>query len=262
MAAPGGESHRFGAVTSRTLSQRITKEIITSILQGHYSPGELLPTEEELSRQMGVSRSVVREAAKAVSMLGMIEPRQGRGTIVLPAGGWNEFAPEILEARRDLNLMDEFLLDLLEVRRIIEVEAAGLAARIASEEDLHRIEGRLKEMEDLGDDAERFARADVEFHDGILVATGNRPLRQLLRSIEPALLAARKLSLTSGADRLARSVREHRTIYQAIAARSPQRAKRAMAAHLSWTADLSLDDDGLVITGGRKQQRRRSTPRT
>jgi DNA-binding FadR family transcriptional regulator len=228
------------AVTvTETLSERVTRELVESILVGRYLPGELLPTEDELCQQFGVSRPVVREAAKALSMLGMIRSRQGRGTEVLAYESWNELAPEILRARRDLDLAEDFLVDLLVVRRTVEVEAAALAAEHATPTDLGAMARFLEEGEEAGDDVEAFARVDVDFHDAILAATGNRPLRSLLRMIEPTLLAARIASLTSRPDSTRRSLREHRAIYRAIRAGSPDEAKAAMAAHLSWTANLS-----------------------
>ncbi len=210
-------------------------------MEGHYRPGDLLPTEDELGRQLGVSRSVVREAAKAVTILGMIRTRQGKGTEVLPPESWNEFAPEILEARRSLQLVDGFLVDLLVLRRIVEVEAAALAAEHAEPSDVESLGELLLEMDEV-DDAAGFATVDVRFHDAILAATKNRPLRSLLRLIEPALLAARTVSLSSRPDGRRRSALEHREIYGAVVERSPDAARAAMAAHLSWTANLSADD--------------------
>jgi DNA-binding FadR family transcriptional regulator len=233
--------HRFNSVATETLSRKITREILGSIIEGHYRPGDLLPTEEELAQQLGVSRPVVREATKAVTMLGMLRSRQGRGTEVLPYENWNEFAPEVLEARGDLQTVDEFLIHLLEVRRIVEIEAAALAAERASDDDISLIEPFLSAMAGVGTDASRFAALDVGFHDSILAATGNGPLRSLLRSIEPALLAARTMSLSNRPSGVERSTREHRAIFKAIAARSPVAARRAMSAHLSWTADRSFD---------------------
>jgi DNA-binding FadR family transcriptional regulator len=223
------------------LSERITRQLVESILLGRYRPGQLLPTEDELCQQFGVSRPVVREAAKALSMLGMIRSRQGRGTEVLAYESWNELAPEILRARRDLDLAEDFLVDLLVVRRTVEVEAAALAAEHATPADLGAMARFLDEGEETGDDVEAFARVDVDFHDAILAATGNRPLRSLLRMIEPTLLAARIASLTSRPDSTRRSLREHRAIYRAINAGSPDDAKEAMVTHLSWTANLTPD---------------------
>jgi len=185
-------AHRFSSVTAETLSRRITREIIASIIQGHYGPGDLLPTEDELCQQLGVSRSVVREATKAVTILGMIRSPQGRGTEIQPYENWNEFAPEVIEARRDLQTFDEFLVHLLELRRIIEVEAAGLAAQRAAPDDISTMGSLVDAMDDVGDDVAAFARVNIGFHDTILAATGNRPLRSLLGSIEPALLTARR----------------------------------------------------------------------
>ena len=249
-----GAAHRFTSVTAETLSRRITRELIASIIQGHYGPGDLLPTEEELCQQLGVSRSVVREATKAVTILGMVRSRQGRGTEVLPDENWNEFAPEVIEARSDLQTVDEFLVHLLELRRIIEVEAAGLAARRADAEAIATMVSLIAAMEDA-DDVEAFARLDVRFHDLILAATSNRPLRSLLRMIEPALLAARTVSLTTRRAGLRRSAKEHRMIADAIRERSATRARRAMTTHLSWTANLSVDRaDGSRSLGSRKSR--------
>ncbi len=227
------------SLTVETLSERITRQLVEGILQGEHLPGDLLPTEDELGRLLGVSRPVVREAAKALSVLGMTRSRQGRGTEVLPRESWNEFAPEILAARSQLDLVDDFLVDLLVLRRAVEVEAAALAATHAGPEHLGSLARCLADAEEVGDDAEAFARIDVAFHDAILVASGNRPLRSLLRMIEPALLAARIASLTSRRDGMKRSLREHRSIYRAIEAASPEQARSVMTAHLSWTANLS-----------------------
>ena len=193
MSSTGDDpAHRFSSVTAETLSRRITREIIASIIQGHYGPGDLLPTEDELCQQLGVSRSVVREATKAVTILGMIRSPQGRGTEIQPYENWNEFAPEVIEARRDLQTFDEFLVHLLELRRIIEVEAAGLAAQRAAPDDISTMGSLVDAMDDVGDDVAAFARVNIGFHDTILAATGNRPLRSLLGWIEPALLTARR----------------------------------------------------------------------
>ena len=232
-------THRFNSVTSETLSRRITREIIGSIIKGHYAPGDLLPTEDELCRQLGVSRSVVREATKAVTILGMIRSRQGRGTEVLPYENWNDFAPEVIEARSELQTVDEFLVHLLELRRIVEVEAAGLAAERAQPKAISAMEAFVTAMEGPHADVADFARADVGFHDAILAATGNRPLRSLLRSIEPALLTARTVSLTTRRAGVRLSASEHRAIFEAIKGRSVSRARRAMPAHHSCTANLS-----------------------
>jgi DNA-binding FadR family transcriptional regulator len=240
--ASGRPPHTFSAVTAETLTERITREIIASIIRGHYGPGDFLPTADELSKQMGVSRSVVREATKAVTILEMIRSRRGRGTEVLPFENWNEFAPEVIEARRDLQTVDEFLVHLLELRRIIEVEAAAVAATRAGEEDVAAMRSLVGSMADVGDDTTAYARLDVRFHDAILAATGNRPLRSLLRSIEPALLTARTVSLNTKRAGIRRSIEEHVAIFEAIADRSASRARRAMSTHLSWTANISLDE--------------------
>jgi GntR family transcriptional regulator, galactonate operon transcriptional repressor len=233
--------YTFTSVTTETLAQQVTRRLTASIIQGDYEPGSLLPAEEELCRQFGVSRSVVRETAKALSMLGLIRIRQGRGTEVLPAESWNVFAPEVLEARAEAGLVDDFLADLLVLRRIVETEAAGLAAERASGEQLERMAEALRQGKEAGDDTQAFASADIAFHDAIFAASGNSALQSLLRMIQPALLAARMASLAASRDGFRRSHREHRAILRAIEGRSPVEASEAMATHLSWTANLPSD---------------------
>ncbi|HWO70910.1 MAG TPA: FCD domain-containing protein [Actinomycetota bacterium] len=235
-------SFRFPAVEADTLATRVARELVRSILLERFSPGDQLPTEETLCRQFGVSRPVLREAIRTVAALGLVHSRQGRGTVVLPREEWNEFAPELLEARRELNLGDEFLLELLEMRRIVEVEAAALAAERAGEEDLRAMASHLEEMDRVGEDLDAFAELDVAFHDRILMASRNRPLLHLLRLVQPTLLAARRLSVSRRPQGVRRSAREHRRIYEAIAASSASRARAAMARHLSWTANITAAD--------------------
>lgn len=239
MSSAADPGYRFTSVAAETLAQQVTRQLTASIVQGVYDPGSLLPAEEELCRQFGVSRSVVRETAKALSTLGLIRIRQGRGTEVLHHESWNVFAPEIIEARRELGLVDDFLADLLVLRRIVETEAAALAAERATGEDLERMAEALRQGKEAGRDIEAFARADVAFHDAIFAASGNSALQSLLRMIQPTLLAARMASLATRREGLRRSHREHGSILRAIEARSPVDAGATMSEHLAWTANLS-----------------------
>jgi DNA-binding FadR family transcriptional regulator len=124
----------FGGVESRTLTEQITKQIVHSVVRGDLASGAQLPSEHELARQFDVSRAVIREAVQAVAMLGLIQRRQGRGTRVAPRHEWRHLAPELLLARAEIGGVEGVVLELLELRRMVEVEAAGLAASRITEE--------------------------------------------------------------------------------------------------------------------------------
>jgi DNA-binding FadR family transcriptional regulator len=233
---------RFDSLTSQTLSKRISRELLTSILGGEIPSGNALPSEEKLAAQFDVSRPVVREAVKELAVLGLVESRQGRATRVTPTDDWNQFAPELLAARGRVGAVDGFLLELLELRRLVETGAAGLAAARASEEDIARMNTELERMDASVDDVERFTDGDVAFHDALLAATGNHLLARLIEMLGPVLRVGRVIGLERRRDGATDAQAGHRRVLEAIRARDPEAARLAMREHLGWTADLVLDE--------------------
>jgi DNA-binding FadR family transcriptional regulator len=233
---------RFDSLTSQTLSKRVSRELLTSIVRGEIDPGNALPSEEELATQFDVSRPVVREAVKELAVLGLVESRQGRSTRVTAPDDWNDFAPELLAARSELGGVDDFLLELLELRRLIETGAAALAAARASDQDIARMSRALERMDASLTDIEAFTDGDIAFHDALLAATGNHLLTRLIDMIGPVLRFGRVISLERRADGPSDSQRGHRAVLEAIRAGDPEAARLAMREHLSWTANLRLDE--------------------
>jgi len=240
---------RFDSLTSQTLSKRISRELLTSILRGEIASGNALPSEDELASQFDVSRPVVREAVKELAVLGLVESRQGRSTRVTSQDDWNHFAPELLVARSEVGAVDDFLLELLELRRLIETGASGLAAVRASDHDIERMTAQFTLMEASLQDLERFTDADIAFHAALLAATGNHLLTRLIEMIGPVLRLGRMFSLQRRPDGPADSQRGHRRVLDAIRVGNPEEAREAMREHLSWTANLTLDEP----TGARAQ---------
>jgi DNA-binding FadR family transcriptional regulator len=232
---------RFESLTSETLSKRISRELLTSILRGEIESGSALPSEEDLASQFDVSRPVVREAVKELAVLGLVESRQGRSTRVTPADDWNQFAPEILTARSEVGAVDDFLLELLELRRLIETEAAALAAARASEGVIARMTEQVDGIEASIGDIQRFTDGDIAFHDALLSATGNHLLTRLIDLSGPVLRFGRINSLERRADGPLDSQRGHRQVLEAVRAGDPEAARLAMHEHLSWTANLRVD---------------------
>jgi GntR family transcriptional repressor for pyruvate dehydrogenase complex len=233
---------RFDSLTSHTLSKRISRELLASILRGEIPSGHALPSEEGLASQFDVSRPVVREAVKELAVLGLVESRQGRSSRVTPSDDWNPFAPELLAARSEVGAVDDFMLELLELRRMIETEAAALAAARASDEDLGRMRAQLERMEGSVHDIERYTDGDIAFHNALLAATGNHLLTRLIAMIGPVLRLGRMISLQRRIDGPIESQRGHRRVLEAVRARDPEAARMAMREHLSWTANLKLDE--------------------
>ena len=233
---------RFDSLTSQTLSKRISRELVATIVRGEIASGEALPSEEDLASQFEVSRPVVREAVKELAVLGMVESRQGRSTRVTPIVEWNPFAPELLTVRSEVGPIDDFLLELLELRRLIETGAAALAAVRASENDLDQMAREIERMDAGIHDLERFTDGDIAFHNRLLGATGNHLLVRLIDMIAPALRLGRMISLQRRPEGPVDSQRGHRRVLEAIRARDGEAARLAMREHLSWTADMTVDD--------------------
>jgi GntR family transcriptional regulator, transcriptional repressor for pyruvate dehydrogenase complex len=235
-----GPSRRFNSVTRRKLSSRITQDLASEILLGHLQPGAQLPPEGQLADEFEVSRQVVREAVKHLEVIGMVVTRQGKPAAVAYPENWNEFSHELLEARRDAGQLDDMLLELLEMRRLIEIEAAALAAERATTTDLDALQKEVGRMESCLHDPAAYAARDFEFHQAILRGTRNRLLPLLGRQLRPALEFTREVSVRTGTAIPETSFAEHKRILEAIERRHPQAARDAMTEHLSWTANLTF----------------------
>lgn len=256
----------FTSVEAQSLATQVSRRLVVSILRGDLESGSQLPSENELARQFNVSRPVVREAVKEVEMLGLVRRRQGRLTQVAPSDEWRHLAPELLAARTEVGAVEDLMLELLELRRMVELEAAALAARRRTEEDIEAMKTSLDRMDADLSDTGRFAQDDIEFHDAILTATRNNLLRPLYRQLRPLLELGREISAQVPSDGRMKSQRGHRAIYQAIVDGDSDLARVAMSDHLSYTGSLQLTEreDRLnrsrrsrpqktVGTGGRSQ---------
>ncbi|QNK81559.1 FadR/GntR family transcriptional regulator [Nakamurella sp. PAMC28650] len=228
----------FTALNNETLSSRVGRELIRSIVSGRFPPGELLPTEEQLCSEFGVSRSVVREAMKAVTGVGMARSRQGQGTVVLASTSWNNFATEVVQARRDTGAIGDVLSEVLELRTVIEVQASGFAAERGSDEDLDRMSELIEAMQAATGDTDVFIRLDVEFHDEILRASANHLIVSLFGLLHPLLLAAREIGVHRQQQPVGmnNAVMEHWNILESIRSGSAPRSRQAMVEHLANSA--------------------------
>jgi DNA-binding FadR family transcriptional regulator len=179
--------HTDGARSSHdNIARTIGKEILT----GTYAPGANLPQEGVLMERFGVSRTVLREVMKTLSAKGLVVLKTRIGTRVLNSSSWNFFDAELLAWRVEIGFDEEFRRSLTEIRLAVEPSAAGLAAERRTEAHVVQLRDCVRRMADSLGDRDRFAEADLEFHQLIGVASGNPMMRSLAAVIEAALLAS------------------------------------------------------------------------
>lgn len=215
------------------LPDRIAAEIMAKITSGELKPGDTLPTEHGLAETFGVSRNVVREAIARLRSDGVVESRQGRGAVVKPLSERASFRVDI----KALGEADN-LADLFELRGLLEIEAAGLAAARRSDADLDKIRATLDEMDGQQDFDEKRLEADAAFHRALGNASGNTYLAVVIEYIASRLKDTTRATsdIYTKGDLLALTVSEHRSILVAIEAADRQAARSAMARHIQAAA--------------------------
>src|ERR1044071_1345285 len=167
--------------------EAITK-LRTMIQSGELPPGSRLPPEHQLATQMGLSRSGVREAVKVLEAARVLDVRRGDGTYV------TSLAPALLLEGVGVAvelLQGETLLEVMEVRRLLEPAATGLACLRATDAQLDEVGALLQRMRDAADDPEALMQADTAFHRAVIASTGNETLISLLDGLSGRTVRAR-----------------------------------------------------------------------
>jgi GntR family transcriptional regulator, transcriptional repressor for pyruvate dehydrogenase complex len=204
--------------------------IMNLLTSGELGPGDRLPTERDLALRLGVARSTVREAIRGLEMMRVLQVRHGEGIFVTSLD-----APVLLEASGfTMQLMrDHEVVDLLELRAILEGAAAGLASARMTDEQRRTLLLRLEEL-DAATNADDLLEADIAFHTWIAACAGNVVLASLLDTFSARTYRARHLNADLGfAEALPRSRLAHRRIYDAIAARDPEAARANASSHVA-----------------------------
>ena len=213
------------------LPAQVARLLLDYLLAGNVSPGARLPSERKLAEELGVGRSVVREALKSLGLLGLIEVRQGDGTYVRQLE--SELLPKVIEW--GLLLGERRTLDLVEARQHLEVITAQLAAARRDEADIAALTAALEGMRGAEGDVEAFVSHDVAFHLRIAEAAGNSVLSTVLSNVQ-SLLRVWITRVIDDAGESSPSYLEHVPVYEAIANRDPAAAGAAMQGHLDAAA--------------------------
>jgi DNA-binding FadR family transcriptional regulator len=225
----------------RGLKDQLVDAIGSDIVAGRYTPGALLPCESDLLARFSVSRTVLREALTVLSAKGLVEARQKRGTIVRPTLDWNQLDPSVIrwsgDPVPDLDSADlvERLDQLIEVRHIVEPAAAALAAQRGTDEDFERMRVAYAAMEAAGSDVQAFMAADLSFHIACLRASRNAFLLPIAHAIRTAMVTSLRITASDAQANHQISLPLHLAILDAVLARNPKAAVKAMTHHLEDT---------------------------
>lgn len=215
-------------------SAQIARDVARLILTGVWREGTMLPREVELASRFDVSRASIREALSLLKAKGLIASKQKAGTHVRARIDWNMFDAELLDWTLSKLPTQEFANQLLEIRRIVEPEACAICALRGTDEDFARIERAYRGMDAAGMDRLAYSEPDLQFHRGILIATGNDFLIAFGATVAAALRMSFNMSTQNpGAPR--KSLPYHRAVLDAIWARDPNVARQAMHKLMDFT---------------------------
>jgi len=198
------------------------------ILSGVYKPREKLPSEQTLANEFGVSRNVIREAYKSLMERGLVAVKQGKGTFVT--------TPDLSLVSQALNRFIQgteknSYTNLYEIRRVLEVAGAKLAAKRANSEDLVAMEEAIETMKKKANSGEEWAKADLTFHTALAKATHNPLFSALLEPIASQLLEAFVLGYRA-VDAVESGLKYHYQIIRKIRRKDVKGAGEAILAHL------------------------------
>ncbi len=209
---------------------RVIDAVGSQIIGGRYAPGDVLPTEAELTEEHLVSRTSVREAMRVLAAKGLVEIRRKVGTRVRQPEQWNVFDADILRWHSEQGRGTAILRDLVETRQILEPAAARLAAGRASMHDLKRMSDAVRAMAEHVSDHDAYAHADVDFHLAIYAGSHNLLLRQFGTVVADLLYLTFNLQQVVTADDrlLAKDAERHAAVFRAIDRGDGKAAAEAM----------------------------------
>lgn len=222
------------------LADRVAAILSEEIESGRLAEGDKLPTEVELVKQLGVSRTVIREAVSRLRNAGLVEPRQGRGVFVMP----RRTRPLDLEA--EASGTKSKVLQIVEVRRAMEGEAASLAATRATPEDVARMRQSLAAIDEAVADGGDGVEEDLAFHQSIAESTGNAVMVSTVRYLGEVMRGGIRVTRANEArrDDFIEAVRvEHHAILAAVEAGDAEAARAAVRRHMKHAASRLQDAD-------------------
>ena len=214
-------------ITRESVSEMVAKRILELVTSRALKPGDQLPPERELAETLNVSRPSVREAIRGLSILGVVRSRQGGGAFISELDGDALLGP----IRFFLELEDLNIRDLYDARSLIEGDVARRAASSMTDAQLVALKAMLDDQAGTLDDPKAFRLADLKFHEAIWIGCGNAFLKRIGESLNALGLEFRRRA-SENPKVLEQSLKDHRRLYEALAARDPSAAAEAAEAHM------------------------------
>jgi len=232
-----------GRLRTGSLTSQVCDEISRMILEGGMRPGDKLPSMADLEARFGVSHTVMREALRVLETRGLVQIQHGKGAVV------SQSPSEALGLSLStiFQLHDGTMVNLMELRTILETEVARLAAIRRNDQDLEAMEASLKRFEHPPLSTDVYIDADVAFHNALVSATYNPVLGSVINSLQWLLVESRSITFRGPAEGVTRALKAHWRIYEMVKAQDPEGAKNAMLQHLQETQE----DIELAIKEGR-----------
>jgi GntR family transcriptional regulator, transcriptional repressor for pyruvate dehydrogenase complex len=236
LGLPTAAKADFEVIRRNKVYEEVAKQIERLILK-KLRPGDKLPSERELAEMLKVSRSSIRDAIRSLELVGLVEPRQGAGTIVreVTSGSVVNSFEDALKRRREL------VSELLDFRRMLEPPLAARAATHASETDVSEMEDILQRQYEKQRRGEPAVAEDAEFHYAIALASDNSVVLKVIDILMDLLRESRERSLQVEG-RAQKSLAGHRRILAAIKRRDTEAARDAMRHHIEDVEEIVLNE--------------------
>lgn len=236
-----GVGRVYKQIKPKKIYEEVAEAILHMIQTGQLKPGDKLDSVQQLAENFQVGRAAIREALTALRAMGLIEMKQGEGTYV------REFDPAMLSfpISAAILMSKEDVAHLLEVRKLLEVGAAGLAARKRTEEDLRAMQSALAQMREVIGDEELGEKADFLFHMAIAEATKNPLLVSLMNNVSGMMMETmretRRIWLFAKQTTTEQLLEDHIAIFEAIREQNIELAQERMKDHLGHVEKVLSD---------------------
>lgn len=214
--------------TKTTVSKKVVDHIKDLIFQKKLVSGEKLPSEREMAELLNISRNTIREAYKILAALGYVEIKHGQGVFV------SSGTTSLDQWAASFFVNSDQILELFEMRRVLESQSAKWAALHATDEQVKKLQDHVARSYELFQESKNedlLAKADQEFHLMLAEFSGNSILYRIMYNLIDLLSESRKETMEIPG-RIAKSLQEHEKIVQAVAAKNDEKARKEMLDHL------------------------------
>ena len=220
------------------LSDMVAEAIVNLITEKDLQPGDKIPTEKELSEQLGIGKTSLREGIRKLDAIGLLSSRQGDGVFVRELTIDSIFRVDLkIPLTRFLKLNKQEIMDLVYTRFIIEIPSCRLAAKRITDEQITNLEVLCSAMADSIDEPKNFIHYDVQFHEQILFASGNVILSGVFKLIED-IFSKQQAIVAALPGELNKGLEFHRKILSALAERNSNLAVKTLKEHLNVVKDV------------------------